>query len=184
MQSPRWGSTNIKSSPHIFENEPGQAGRAEPAGKIVAAAPPADAEGARPQQAKSLLAELPPSRSFFERERSPTTPSGELDNVAPAVKTVAGAHPTHAVAMQPQQTRSLADLPALSFNQYKTFSPHIRGGFTAPLSLWSARQSGAGGKNRCSCPSDRRGKCAAAAGKPIAGRATCAYCDKAVGLYP
>jgi hypothetical protein len=110
---PSLGSTNIKWPPNIFENEPGQAGHAEPAGKIVAAAPPADAEGARPQQAKSLLAELPPSRSFFERKSSPTTLSGELDNVAPAVKTVAGAPPTHAVAMQPQQTRSLADLPAL-----------------------------------------------------------------------
>jgi hypothetical protein len=118
---PSLDSTNTKPPPLIFENEPspiflsGQPDHAEPAAKIVAAAPPADAEGARPQQGKSLLAELPPSRSFFEREPSPTTLFGELDNVAPAVKTVAVAPPTHAVAMQPQQTKSLplTDLPSL-----------------------------------------------------------------------
>ena len=65
-------------------------------------------------------------RSFFEKKRSPTTLSGELDNnVAPAVKTVAVAPPTHAAAMQPQLTKSLplTDLPALVSTNAKPSAP-------------------------------------------------------------
>ena len=128
---PTLGSTKPKPPPLIFENEPspislsGQPDQAEPAAKIVAAAPPADAEGARSQRVKSLLAELPSSRSFFARARSPTTLSGELDNVAPVVKTVAVAPPTYAVAMQPQQTKSLplTDVPALDSTNTKPSPP-------------------------------------------------------------
>jgi hypothetical protein len=108
-------STNTKPPPLVFENEPspislsGQPDHSDAAAKIVAAAPPADAERARPQQGKSLLAKLLPSRSFFEREPSPTTLSGELDNAAPAANTVAVASPadTESAVTRAQQAKSL-----------------------------------------------------------------------------
>jgi hypothetical protein len=123
-------SNNTEPQPFIFENESspiflsGQPDHGEPAAKIVAAAPLPDAEDARPQQGKSLLAELPPSRFFFERKPSPATLSGELDNVGPAVKTVATTPPTHAVTTQ-QQTKSLplTDLPARISNNTKSSFP-------------------------------------------------------------
>jgi hypothetical protein len=139
---PSLDSTNTKTPPLYFENEPspislsGQPDHAEPPAKIVAAAPPAGAEDPRPQQGKSLLAELPPSHCFFEGDPSPTTLSGELDNVVPAVKTVAVGPPTHAVAMEPQQTKSLplADLrPLVSTN--KKPSPPIFEKDSPPPSL-------------------------------------------------
>ena len=92
-------STDTEPQPFIFENESspifrsGQPDHAEPAAEIVAAAPLPEAEDARPQQGESLLADLPPSRSFFERKPSPAIFSGEVDNVGPAVETVAATPP-------------------------------------------------------------------------------------------
>ena len=111
---PSLGSTIPKPPPLIFENEPSpislsdQPDHAEPAARIVAASHPSDTEGARPQQRTSWLAQLRPSRSFFEKERSPTPLSGELDNVAPAAK-VAAAPPadTESAATRAQQAKSL-----------------------------------------------------------------------------
>jgi hypothetical protein len=135
-------STNTKTPPGIFENESspislsGRPNHAEPTAKIVPATPSADMEDARPQQRESLLAELTPSRFFFRREPSSTTLSGELDNVAPAVKTVAVVPPTHALAMLPQQMNSLplTDLPALTSTNTKP-SPPISEENSSPPSL-------------------------------------------------
>jgi hypothetical protein len=56
---PSLHSTMLKSPPHTFENEPSLI-HAEPAARLVAAAPLIETESAvaRAQQAKSLLAEL------------------------------------------------------------------------------------------------------------------------------
>ena len=122
-------STNTKPQPFIFEKESSPNIRLWPArpcgvrSRNSCAAPLPDAEDAPPQQGKSLLAELPPSRFFFERKPSPATLSGELDKVGPAVKPAAPL-PTHAVTAQPQTgSLPLTDLPALVSTNTKSSFP-------------------------------------------------------------
>jgi hypothetical protein len=131
-------STDTERSLPIFEKNSsrptlsGQPNNVEPAAEIVAAASPIETESARPQQAKSLVAELPPlistdtkpSPPYFETEPSCPTLSSQLNNLEPAT-TVAVAPPTHAVAMEPQQTKllPLADLPLLVSTNKNPSSP-------------------------------------------------------------
>jgi hypothetical protein len=86
----------IPSSPTIELRQPKHA---VPPAKLFAAAPLPDADAARPQQHKLLLADLPPSRSSFERKASPAIFAGEFDKVEPAVETVATTAQGHAVAV-------------------------------------------------------------------------------------
>ena len=129
--------TDTEPQPFIFENEsspidPGQPDPAEPAPEIVAAAPLPDAEDARPQQGKSLLADLPPSRSFFERKPSHAIFSGELDKVGPAVETVAATPPAHAVTAQQTKSLPLTDLPALVTTNTKSSFPSFEQDLPSP----------------------------------------------------
>ena len=120
-------STDTELQPFIFEYESspifdsGQPGPAEPAAEIVAAAPLSEAEDARTKQGGSLLADLPPSRSFFERKPSPAIFSGEGDKVGPAEKTAAATPPPHAATAQ--HTSPLTDLPALASTDTKSSFP-------------------------------------------------------------
>lgn len=117
-------STDTEPQPFIFEYESspifdsGQAGPAEPAAEIVAAAPQSAAEDARTKQGGSLLADLPPSRSFFERKPSPAIFSGERDKVGPAEETAAAIPPPHAATAH--HTSPLTDVPALASTDTKS----------------------------------------------------------------
>ena len=119
-------SINTETGPNIGEKEtsrptlPGQPDNLEPTAEIVAAASPIETEGARPQRAKSLPAELPPlistdtkpSPPDFEMEPSPPTLSGQLDKVGPAESTVAAVPPTNAESARLQRATTLpAELP-------------------------------------------------------------------------
>ena len=122
-------STDTEPQPFIFEYESspifdsGQPDRAEPAAEIVAAAPLSEAEDARTKQGGSLLADLPPSRSFFERKPSPAIFSGEGDKVGPAEETAAATPPPHAATAQQTKSSPLTDLPALASTDTKSAFP-------------------------------------------------------------
>lgn len=124
-------STSTKPQPFIFEKnssaiiESHQPKHAEPAVEFVAAAPLPDAEAARPQQDKLLLAALPPSRSSFERKASPAIFAGELDKVEPAVETVAATPSANAVAAQQSESLPLTDLSAPASANTKSSSPNF-----------------------------------------------------------
>ena len=129
-------STSTKPQPFIIEKnssptiESHQPKHAEPAAEFVAAATLPDAEAARPQQGNSLLA--PPSRSFFERKPSPAIFSGELDQVGPAVETVAVTPPAHAVTAQQSKSLPQTDLPALVSTNTKSSSPNFEQDLPSP----------------------------------------------------
>lgn len=120
--------TDTELQPFIFENESspksGQPDHAEPAVEIVSAAPLPEAEDARTRQSGAFLADLPPSRSSFERK-----PLG------PAVETVAMAH-----AATAQQTRSSPqnDLPAAA----PVHTPSSLSSFSFKQDLSSSSPSG------------------------------------------
>jgi hypothetical protein len=113
------GSTDSEPQPFVFENESsslmslfGQPDHVKPAAETAAASLPPDAEDARPQLQKSLPAALPPSR-FFDRKPLPAIFSGEPDEVAPAVETVAASPPAHAATAQLTRSLPPTELPAL-----------------------------------------------------------------------
>lgn len=119
-------STDTEPQLFIFEYESSsifnssQPDRAEPAEKIVAAAARSEAEDARTKQGGSILADLPHSRTVFERKSSPGIFPGEGDKIAPAEKTAPATPPPHATA---QQTSPLTDLPALASTDTKSSFP-------------------------------------------------------------
>jgi hypothetical protein len=129
-------STSTKPQPFIFEKdsspiiESRQPKHAEPAAEIVAAAPLPDAEDARPQQGKSLLADLHTSR--FERKPSHAIFSGELDKVGPAVETVAANPPANAATAQQTKSLPLTDLPALVSTNTKSSFPNFEQDLRSP----------------------------------------------------
>ena len=124
-------STDTEPLSFIFDNESspishaGQPDLREPAAEIVAAAPLSKAEDARTKQAGSLLADLPPSRSFFERKPSPAIFSGEVDKVGPALaeETVAAPPPPHAATARQTKSSPLTDLAALASTDTKSSFP-------------------------------------------------------------
>jgi hypothetical protein len=119
----------------------GQPDNVEPAAEIVAAASPIEMESARPQRAKSLLAEPPPlistdtkpSPPDVETEPSPPTLSGQLDNVGPAASTVAAVPPTNAESTRPQRATSLpAELPPTISTNAKSPLPILEKDLSRP----------------------------------------------------
>jgi hypothetical protein len=112
-------STDTEPQPFIFEHESspiidsGQPDRAEPAAEIVAAAPLSETEDARTKRGGSILADLPPSHSYFERKPSPAIFSEEVDKVRLAEETAAATSPPHAAAAQQTKSPPLTDLPDL-----------------------------------------------------------------------
>jgi hypothetical protein len=119
-------STDTEAQPFIFENAyspislSGQPDHAEPAVEIVAAIPLPEAGDARTQQGGSLLADLPPSRSFFERKPSPAILSGKVE---PAVETVEATPPTHAATAKQTKSSPLTDPPAPASTNSKSSLP-------------------------------------------------------------
>ena len=182
-------STDTEPQPFIFENEffsdiPLWPARPCGARSRNRCSCPSTGSGRCAAATGKVLAGRATSFSLLPREEAVTRNlSGELDNVGPAVETVAATPPTHAVTAQ-QQTKSLplTDLPALVSTNTKSSFPSFEQDLPSLLALWSARQCGAAGKFRWGCRSDRGGRCSAAAHKLIAGRASCADC-KAVAPY-
>ena len=112
----------MHSSPTIQSRHPKHAA---PAAELFAAAPLSDAEAARPQQDKLLLADLPPSRSSLEKKASPAIFTGELDKVDPAVETVAATAQAHAVTAQEHTSLPLTGLPARVSADTKSSFPNF-----------------------------------------------------------
>ena len=79
-----------------------------------------------------MLADLLPSRSFFERKPSPAIFSSELDKVGPAVETVAATPPAHAVTAQQTKSLPLTDLPALVSTATKSSFPSFEQDLPCP----------------------------------------------------
>ncbi|WP_247835735.1 hypothetical protein [Bradyrhizobium sp. 200] len=113
----------------------GQPGNVRPAVSDVAATSPTDTASVRPPRATSLLAETSSlistntesSPPIFEKKSSPPTVAGRLDNVEPAVKTVAVASSTDAESARTQQARSLLVEPVPPTSTNIAPSPPIFG---------------------------------------------------------
>src|SRR5712691_6173102 len=92
----------------------GQLDNGEPVAKTVAVAPSTNAESARPQRAKALLAKLhyifstkaEPPPSSVEKDPSPPSLSGQLHKLEPVAKAIAAASSADAESARPQQATS------------------------------------------------------------------------------
>ena len=169
-------STNTETSSPTFERKSstptvaGRLGNVDPDVKAVAVAAPAEAEDARPQQARSLLVEpVSPSLNIIE----PPPPilgkgySGlilpgrlDLENVEPAKK------PDVEWAQPP-----LTELPPL-ISPSTTPPLVLKTEPSQPVLSGQPDISGAGRRIRSSCRSSRHRECAVATGKVVTRRTT------------
>jgi hypothetical protein len=100
-----------------------------PSVKSVAAADPAEADGALPQHVSSFLAALrvlsaKPSSPLLEKEPSRSTLASQPDNARTSMKTVVVTHPTDAESASSRPAKSLqTEMPALISADAKSSAP-------------------------------------------------------------
>lgn len=123
LGAPTLHSTDTEPQPLIFESDSspifdsGQPVPVERAAVIVAAAPLSEAEQAQRKQGGPLLADLPPSGSFFEKEPSPAIFSGDGDKIGLAGEATP---PTRAATAPQPESSPLGGLPSPALTEPKS----------------------------------------------------------------